>query len=126
MPALVLLGQPTIVSGDDIRWVCILIILLRLLQLAAVIPFLFYVVSFGPNNNNFYSDNSINSVTTAAAAAATSTTTTATSMLDYYSECTREKAASNPLVSKARPITISYGALTLFLAVSSIVLEAFM
>ena len=116
MPALVLLGQPTIVSGDDIRWVCILIILLRLLQLAAVIPFLFYVVSFGDINNN-----DIDNSNGATAAAATETET-----LDYYSECIEEKSFNDPLVSKTRPIAISYGAMTLFLAVSSIVLEAFM
>jgi hypothetical protein len=103
MPALVLLGQPTIVSGDDIRWVCILIILLRLFQVAVVLPFLVHVVNFGNNSNG----NDDNEVYTGSA-------------------CIEEESFSSPLVSKARLIAISYGALTLFLALSSIVLEAFM
>ena len=96
MPALVLLGQPTIVSGDDIRWISILIILLRLLQLCCVVPFLVYVV-------NFHEDNDLR-------------------------EAVAEQCIANArsLVSKAKEIAISYGALTLFLVATSIVLEALM
>lgn len=49
MPSLVLFGQRTLVSGDDLRISSVFAIVLRIIELGLVLPLMIYTLRVNPN-----------------------------------------------------------------------------